>query len=59
MSWVAVVLTPVVLLYQGWTYWVLRKRLTASALPDPIGLSLRRSARPAAPAAADDGAARP
>src|SRR5690606_26641641 len=25
MTWVAVVLTPVVLLYQGWTYWVFRK----------------------------------
>ncbi|MGC5168857.1 cytochrome d ubiquinol oxidase subunit II [Luteimicrobium sp. DT211] len=43
MSWVAVVLTPVVLLYQGWTYWVFRKRLTAAAIPDPIGLSLRRT----------------
>ncbi len=28
MSVVAVVLTPVVLLYQGWTYWVFRARLT-------------------------------
>jgi cytochrome d ubiquinol oxidase subunit II len=27
MSWVAVIFTPVVLLYQGWTYWVFRKRL--------------------------------
>ena len=30
MTWVAVVFTPVVLLYQGWTYWVFRKRLTRS-----------------------------
>jgi cytochrome d ubiquinol oxidase subunit II len=28
MSIVAVVLTPIVLLYQGWTYWVFRARLT-------------------------------
>jgi cytochrome d ubiquinol oxidase subunit II len=28
MSWVAVIFTPVVLGYQGWTYWVFRKRLT-------------------------------
>jgi cytochrome d ubiquinol oxidase subunit II len=27
MTWVAVIFTPVVLLYQGWTYWVFRKRL--------------------------------
>ncbi len=30
MSWVAVIFTPVVLAYQGWTYWVFRKRLTRS-----------------------------
>ena len=61
MTWVAVILTPVVLLYQGWTYWVFRKRLTASSIPDPIGLSLRRSDRPAAPvpAAEGDGIPRP
>ncbi|WP_214107454.1 cytochrome d ubiquinol oxidase subunit II [Acrocarpospora catenulata] len=28
MTWVAAIFTPVVLLYQGWTYWVFRKRLT-------------------------------
>ena len=28
MSIVAVVLTPLVLVYQGWTYWVFRARLT-------------------------------
>jgi len=27
MSWVALVFTPLVLLYQGWTYWVFRKRI--------------------------------
>ncbi|MFF8096547.1 cytochrome d ubiquinol oxidase subunit II [Streptomyces sp. NPDC016675] len=27
MTWLAVVATPVVLLYQGWTYWVFRKRI--------------------------------
>ena len=30
MSWVALIFTPVVLAYQGWTYWVFRKRLTRS-----------------------------
>ncbi|HXP20713.1 MAG TPA: cytochrome d ubiquinol oxidase subunit II [Streptosporangiaceae bacterium] len=28
MTWVALIFTPVVLGYQGWTYWVFRKRLT-------------------------------
>lgn len=35
MTIVAVVMTPIVLLYQGWTYWVFRKRLTADQIPDP------------------------
>jgi cytochrome bd ubiquinol oxidase subunit II len=30
MSWVALIFTPIVLAYQGWTYWVFRKRLTSS-----------------------------
>ncbi|WP_216894477.1 cytochrome d ubiquinol oxidase subunit II [Nocardia alni] len=44
MSWCAVVMTPVVLLYQGWTYWVFRKRLTVEQIPPSIGLSLRQGA---------------
>ena len=39
MTWVAVVLTPLVLLYQGWTYWVFRKRISAQHIPDHIGLT--------------------
>ncbi|WP_149179496.1 cytochrome d ubiquinol oxidase subunit II [Streptomyces sp. TRM49041] len=27
MTWCAVIATPLVLLYQGWTYWVFRKRI--------------------------------
>jgi cytochrome d ubiquinol oxidase subunit II len=30
MSWVALIFTPIVLGYQGWTYWVFRKRLTSA-----------------------------
>ncbi|MFD2352460.1 cytochrome d ubiquinol oxidase subunit II [Nonomuraea ferruginea] len=30
MTWVAVIFTPVVLVYQGWTYWVFRRRLTGA-----------------------------
>jgi len=35
MSGVALVMTPIVLAYQGWTYWVFRKRLTAAQIPNP------------------------
>jgi cytochrome d ubiquinol oxidase subunit II len=34
MTWVAVVFTPLVLLYQGWTYWVFRKRIGTQHIPD-------------------------
>jgi cytochrome d ubiquinol oxidase subunit II len=39
MTWVAVILTPVVLLYQGWTYWVFRKRISAEHIPEHTGLT--------------------
>lgn len=35
MTWVAVIFTPVVLAYQGWTYWVLRKRLGPADITAP------------------------
>ena len=35
MTYVAVVMTPLVLIYQGWIYWVFRKRLSASSIPTP------------------------
>ena len=42
MTWVAVVFTPLVLVYQGWTYWVFRKRITVDHIPEHIGLPLER-----------------
>ena len=48
MTWVAVILTPIVLLYQGWTYWVFRKRLTTDHIPAPTGLTFRRDEAAAA-----------
>jgi cytochrome d ubiquinol oxidase subunit II len=33
MTWVAVLFTPIVLLYQGWTYWVFRKRISTHHIP--------------------------
>ncbi len=35
MTYVAVVLTPIVLIYQGWTYWIFRKRISASNIASP------------------------
>jgi cytochrome d ubiquinol oxidase subunit II len=35
MTMVAVVMTPLVLVYQGWTYWVFRKRISASQISNP------------------------
>jgi cytochrome d ubiquinol oxidase subunit II len=33
MTVVAVIFTPVVLAYQGWTYWVFRKRIAVHHIP--------------------------
>ena len=44
MTWVAVILTPVVLLYQGWTYWVFRKRLSTSMFPEHHGPTFAKPA---------------
>ncbi|WP_078326964.1 cytochrome d ubiquinol oxidase subunit II [Mycobacteroides salmoniphilum] len=41
MSWAAAVTAPVVLIYQGWTYWVFRQRISADQIPDPVGLPVR------------------
>lgn len=35
MTVVALVMTPLVLLYQGWTYWVFRKRISSSQILHP------------------------
>ncbi|CAB4329562.1 MAG: cytochrome d ubiquinol oxidase subunit II [Actinobacteria bacterium] len=35
MTIVAVVFTPIVLVYQAWTYWIFRKRLSAKQIPNP------------------------
>ncbi len=33
MTWVAAAFTPLVLLYQGWTYWVFRRRIGTGDIP--------------------------
>jgi cytochrome bd ubiquinol oxidase subunit II len=39
MTWASLTLLPLVLIYQGWTYWVFRKRISADRIPASIGLS--------------------
>jgi len=41
MTWVAVVFTPVVLVYQAWTFWVFRRRIGIPDIPDAAGLPAR------------------
>ncbi len=41
MTWAAGLLAPVVLMYQGWTYWVFRQRITMEQIPPSIGLPRR------------------
>jgi cytochrome d ubiquinol oxidase subunit II len=37
MTIVALVMTPIVLVYQGWTYWVFRQRISTSMIPpEPV-----------------------
>jgi cytochrome d ubiquinol oxidase subunit II len=38
MTWAAVVFTPIVLIYQGWTYWVFRKRIAVHHIPAPVAV---------------------
>jgi cytochrome d ubiquinol oxidase subunit II len=35
MTWLAVIATPFVMLYQGWTYWVFRKRIGTQHIAEP------------------------
>lgn len=40
LTWAALLVAPIVLAYQAWTYWVFRKRIYAESIPPSIGLSL-------------------
>lgn len=44
MTWVAVALTPIVLAYQAWTFWVFRRRLTRDDVAGEAGLPVRTRA---------------
>jgi cytochrome d ubiquinol oxidase subunit II len=43
MSVVALVFVPIILLYQGWTYYVFRARVTGEELPSPVEALAERS----------------
>ena len=43
MTVVALILVPVVLLYQGWTYYVFRHRLTGEEVEGPVELVARKT----------------
>ncbi len=36
MTWVAAIFTPLVLMYQGWTYWIFRKRVSTQHIPTDL-----------------------
>lgn len=37
MTWVAVIMTPIVLVYQAWTYWVFRQRIAPTERGAKVG----------------------
>ena len=42
MTWAAAFITPVVVIYQGWSYWVFRQRISTDAIPPSVGLASLR-----------------
>jgi cytochrome bd ubiquinol oxidase subunit II len=53
MTWVAAALTPVVLAYQAWTFWVFRRRLGRADMTGDAGLRIGTAAPGAATASTD------
>lgn len=50
LSWVALVMMPIVLAYQAWSYWVFRKRIGVQHIPDQVPVTfadVRVSTNPA------------
>ncbi len=43
MTWVTAIFAPLTVVYQGWTYWVFRQRISAEQIPPSIGLARRTS----------------
>jgi cytochrome d ubiquinol oxidase subunit II len=36
MSWTALIAAPVIFLYQGWTYWIFRKRVSRATIEEAV-----------------------
>ncbi|HEU4675414.1 MAG TPA: cytochrome d ubiquinol oxidase subunit II [Motilibacteraceae bacterium] len=49
MSWVAVVMTPFVVAYQAWTYWVFRQRIGRDSIPTGVPEAARTQPAVAGP----------
>ena len=43
MTWVTAFFAPLTVVYQAWTYWVFRQRISAERIPPPTGLARRPS----------------
>jgi cytochrome d ubiquinol oxidase subunit II len=43
MTWAAALFAPLAMMYQGWTYWVFRQRISADRIPPSTGLARRAS----------------
>lgn len=43
MTWVTAIMAPLTMIYQGWTYWVFRQRISADRIPPATGLLRRAS----------------
>jgi cytochrome d ubiquinol oxidase subunit II len=41
MTWAAAIFAPLAVVYQGWTYWVFRQRVSADRIPPSTGLARR------------------
>ena len=43
MTWVTVFMAPLTVVYQAWSYWIFRQRISADRIPPAIGLARRAS----------------
>jgi cytochrome d ubiquinol oxidase subunit II len=43
MTWVTALMAPLTVVYQGWTYWVFRQRISTERIPAATGLVRRAS----------------
>jgi cytochrome d ubiquinol oxidase subunit II len=43
ITWVTALMAPLAIVYQGWTYWVFRQRISAEGIPPATGLARRVS----------------